>query len=529
MTLLAQFVFANIHFILSIFSALVFFTAGWLYLDAWRADPSKKTPAYRGIGFFLLAISCAMHATAIDLGVFLLATQLIKSLSLVVIWLSLYTEPVLHLPAGTKTTEYLKSVLPFAMVPLFLSLVPLSATLFLIISLTYFRKASEGFEKQLKSAGWAFLFLALSEFISIVFKWNTTTNVFYSNLLSLYGPVWLSVHILELVGLLILFRWVWGYIRFRLQSQLFILSIAISLVVFLTTTALFTFLLFRNIENDALSHLKTDVKILQYTVERLQEEALTNANAVAADSAVRTVMKSGSPDQLYEATANYFTSQKADFLTITSTDGTVLMRTEDKDKRGDNVATDPIIASALEGRQLSTVSTRFGVLSPVVEIRAAVPVKESTDSGRVLGVVSTGFIIDDAFVDGVKEITGLDVTIFADDKRSATTFVGPDGRSRSLGTKEANKTILDTVLNKGEIYSGASQVLHQPYYTSYSPLKTLGGKPIGMLFVGKPQTALVDTARKSIDLTFLGSVLLMMLSIFPAYLISRYINEQLES
>jgi hypothetical protein len=50
-----------------------------------------------------------------------------------------------------------------------------------------------------------------------------------------------------------------------------------------------------------------------------------------------------------------------------------------------------------------------------------------------------------------------------------------------------------------------------------------------MLFVGKPQTTLLETAQKSIQLTFLGSFILMALSLIPAYFLSRYMQKQIEA
>ena len=81
------------------------------------------------------------------------------------------------------------------------------------------------------------------------------------------------------------------------------------------------------------------------------------------------------------------------------------------------------------------------------------------------------------------------------------------------------------MLEKGEQFTGPAEVLNQPYYTAYSPLKTADGEVVGMLFVGKLQTELFAAADRSIQLTFLGSALLMILSTIPAYFVARYIKE----
>ncbi len=519
--MLTQILFFNTgHFALTVLTTFVFFASGLLYFDSWQLNKAKKTPLIRSIGFFILAVVSALHATSLQIPIVILAAQIAKITGLSLILVSLMKEPVLHKPE-TKKSE-LAIFVPLLLPTLSSSLAPLSAVLTLAIAAWYFRKATEGLEKQLMPAGVAFLFLALGEFTNITFIWSDTTNVFWSKMLSQYSLIWNIQHIFELIGVIILGLWVWGYIRFRLQIQLFATTVASILSVFLVTTFFFTFLLLKNLESDALSHLKTDVNVLQYALNRLQLETLSHAKSVAQDSAFNEALTSNNTTNLYKTTSDFLLSQGTNFLTIASTSGEVIMRGEDREKIGDNIAEDPVAKSAISGQPLSTIVINEGINAPIVSVKAATPIKQG-------GAVVTGFIIDSAFVDGVKDVTGLDVTVFGGDKRAATTFIAPDGKSRFVGTIETDKKVTTTVLEKGEAYVGAASVLNQPYYTAYSPLKTLGDKTIGMLFVGKPQTTLLEAAQKSIDLTFLGCVILMGLSIIPSFYLARFIREQVES
>jgi hypothetical protein len=544
--MLTQILFLNTgHFAFTILSAFTFFAAGLLYLDSWQVDRLKKTPLFRSIGFFLLA--AVTIATFFPFPIITTLAQIIKIGGLSLIFLSLAREPILgkpgtNIPLPTIDTQPAQSVIneakstktkkkaklkmaafiPFALPIISYSLVPLSAVLFLLIALLYFRKSTEGLEKQLKPAAFAFLFLALAEFVNISFFESGTLNVFLSRMLADFGVVWIIHHLLGLTGIIILLTWVWGYIRFRLQTQLFATIVGSILIVFLATTSLLTFILLKNLENDALEHLKTDVNVLQYALNSLRFEALSHAGVVAQDSSLREALKQGSSSDLYKITSDFMLSQNTSFLAVASSSGEVLMRAENRDQVGDNISEDPVAKSALAGLPLSTINVSEGITYPKVSVKAAVPIKDG-------GAIVTGFVIDSAFVDGVKDLTGLDVTVFGGDKRAATTFVAPDGKSRSIGTLATDKKIIDAVLEKGEIYIGASNVLNQPYYTAYSPLKTSGDKTIGMLFVGKPQTTLFTTAQRSIDLTFLGSVILMIISIMPAYFLSKYIGEHVEA
>ncbi len=513
---LQQLLFANLHFIISVIGVLIFLATALLYFDSWKVSPKKKTPLLRSIGFFLLAGSSALHATSLDLPSLLFSLQLMKIIGLGFILISLAKEPVLHKPVH----NIFLVPLPFTLLQS--SLMPLSAVLYLLIALTYFRKASEGLERQLRPAGFAFMLLAISELINISFFWEDTSIVFLSKLLSEYGLVSIISHLVELTALIILGIWTWGYIRFRLRIQLFTVTITMSFLIFVVTTFFFTFLLLRNLEEDALSNLRTDVNVMHYALERLQAEALADARSVAQDRGVKEAFSKNDSATLYQNTSAIMLSQNTSFLQLVSPNGEVVMRAEDRESIGDNQKEDPVVKSALSGNQLATVIKNEGTLAPIIHVKAAAPIENG-------GAVVTGFTVDNAFVDGVKDITGLDVAVFGGDSRAATTFVAADGKSRFVGTKETNEKILQTVLRDKKNFSGTAQILNQPYYTVYSPIKTLDDKVIGMLFVGKLQTTLIDTAKRSIELTFLGSIALMILSMIPAYFLSKFMQEHAEA
>lgn len=525
--MLLNFLFFNVvHFALSIFGALVFFSAGWLYLDSWNVARKNKTPLFRCLGFFLLALVSIAHATSIEDPQIETVRELAKIMGLGFILLSLFVEPILDPPK--KPQSQTLAILPISLSFVSSALTPVSGVLYLLVALMYWFKTGAGYEKQLRPAFFAFLFLALGEFTKITTIWQDTAIVFWSNILTKFGPVWILQHTFETIGVIILAIWIWGYTRFRLQVQLFIISVSLSLIIFLATAVLFSFLLLKNIEADALSHLKTDLNVLQYTIERLGQEAQASSRVLTKDSDFRRAFATTDKESLYNITQDFMVNTNLSFLQISSLSGEILARAEDKEKIGDTVAEDPLVKSALANIPLSTIVTQEGITSPEVQVKTAVPILD-TSTGSVLGVVITGMTLDNAFVDGVKKVTGLDTSVFGDNKRAATTFLAPDGTSRLLGTLETDEEIIKTVLEQGKTFTGANQVLNQPFYSAYAPLKTVDDKTVGMLYIGKLQTTLFAAAEKSIQLTFLGSVLLILLSLIPAYFISRFIKEQMEA
>ena len=128
----------------------------------------------------------------------------------------------------------------------------------------------------------------------------------------------------------------------------------------------------------------------------------------------------------------------------------------------------------------------------------------------------------------MKKATGLEASIYGDNKISATTLIGSDGKTRLNGISEENKNIKSKVLGKGEAYEGGISFANVPYYASYLPLKDIDNNPVGMLFVGSRQIGVLQTAARSIELTFIIAAFLLVFSVIPAIIISKYISRQLE-
>lgn len=295
--------------------------------------------------------------------------------------------------------------------------------------------------------------------------------------------------------------------------------------VFLVTTIGFTALLLKNIEDSESTHLKTDVNMLQYSIDSRKAQTLSDAQVVAQNVDVIQAVIEGNKNKLKDVATSALLSKKQGMLTIVSKDGVVLARGDDPEKTGDSFSDDSIVKRALKGDSVSTILTKDGVVAPTVSVRSAVPVQNGTTT---VGAVIVGQDIDNAFVDGVKEATGLDVSVYADNIRSATTYVTPDGRSRWIGIKENNSKIKSTVLSSGTPYVGEVDILNVSYLAAFSPMKDIDNVVVGMLFAGREQSSLLMAAGQSIELTFLVSVVLLVLSIVPAFFASHYLSNQIK-
>ena len=188
------------------------------------------------------------------------------------------------------------------------------------------------------------------------------------------------------------------------------------------------------------------------------------------------------------------------------------------------MSSDPLIKRTLLGETVSSLITREGVISPQVLIRSATPISKDD---KIIGAVMTSTLIDSPFVDGIKQTTGLEATIFGDDKISATTLLLPDGKTRTLGLSEVNSKVKQQVLTQGKSYTGSISLSGKPYFAAYLPLKDIDNQPVGMLLVAKEQVDVLQTAARSIELTFLSTIILFLLSFFPTRFIANYLTKQL--
>src|SRR3989344_1484396 len=519
-----QFLLENFHFAVNLFSALVFFAVFWLYWDSRQGRVSFKEVT-KLLGFLLLTFSFFIHATHIESA--FLVNPLVnptvvdvlfstaRLLGYLLIILGLFLEPLSKTPIKDKSTS-LALILPSSATLLY----PVLAS---VIGFVYLRRATLGMEKHLKTPALAFYLLTLSELLHLTNLWQKTPDIDVYTLIAPFGIIWLSSHLVLLVSVAILGRWVFGYLLKRFQSQLFMIFTLVIQVIFLLTTVSFTGLLVKNLEHETLNQIEVDAKVLTFAVDAKKDTLIADSLLLAKDQKVTAAFEASVKSDVSKLVEDFLLAKKLSTVVIVDTDGLVIARGEDRDRIGDSLSSDPLVKKALLGSTVVAIVTKEGALTPEVSIRVATPV---TANDETIGVALLGSAIDNAFVDGVKDTTGLAVSIYADNKLSATSLVLPDGKTRPLGLTEENQTVKTKVLQEGEKFTGAVRLLNTDYFAAYLPLLDSDNTPVGMLFVGKPQTTVLQTAAYSVSLTFMLSALLLAFSPLPAYLVARGIAKQ---
>lgn len=95
-------------------------------------------------------------------------------------------------------------------------------------------------------------------------------------------------------------------------------------------------------------------------------------------------------------------------------------------------------------------------------------------------------------VDSVKEVSGIDATIFWEDTRMLTTIELENG-NRAIGTK-ASAEVTNRVVKEGKDYFSSHVLVGGKYYYGYYvPLRNPDSTVVGMVFVGKSSELIVET------------------------------------
>lgn len=548
-----QFWIRNAQYILETFFSFSLVIAGWIYIDGWITERKVKT-LIRAAGFLTMAAWALLGAAPVPI-IREAFSDMIGLTGFALLFVSLLIDPVPVRPgqesprifgkiwirmlflglgavAAALAISYLRPLfipfLPAFILPWRFSLEPKLWMLVLcaLIAFFFWIHYERGIQREWKMLYYAFLFLAFSLVFSAATLWQNSSNVLVARILAPYHFVWIIEHMFKFAAGLFLWLWAWGFIRFRVFPQIFSSFVALAFVTFVLTTITYTGFMLTRIRASTSDDLKTNVKTLEFALGKVKESAILAARITSANPQIREAIRRGDRKVLFQNLNALMFENNTDFMLAVNKGGEVIIRAEDEEHFGDSLADDPVIWRALDGKAVVTTSARREIATPTVSIRAASPIVDTSESGEteIIGAIVTGYLLDLAFVDGIKELTDLDIAVFANDTSAATTFVVSDSGMRLLGARETNHTITDTVLKKGDSYLGSAVVLNQPFLAAYIPLKDVENTTIGMLFTGRSQAAILALATDTMRLSFSISILLIFLSIVPLWLLSKFIT-----
>ncbi len=482
------------------------------------------TDGIRVLGFLILAISFVIEGTMIEGNIekFGILELVLRSVGYLGVFVGICCENVQDKPKSKR--EIVRAIAPIS-IPTYVWLGVIPVVLTAMISVFYVRKAIFGLEAHVKPVAIAFTLFCLAQFLSLACFLQASPQIMLFTLFHPYGAVWSVELLLYGIAALILGRWVFGYLLKQFETQLFMILSLLIVVIFLVTAVTFTGLLLGNIQTESMRQLMHDAKVLQYALDTKREASIADAQVLAQNPVVLSASQQASRSgELTIQAEQFLLSKQHSYVVITDANGQIIARGDDAQKIGDSISSDTMFRRAKDGNVSSTIVTSAGVLAPVVSLRAAAPIMADK---KVVGTVIIGTAIDNAFVDGIRTATGLEASVYGDFTVSATTLVESDGTTRLVGTKAVDSAIKERVLHLGETFSGSTTIGSTAYSAVFVPLVDVDTNPVGMLFVGRPQAVVMQAASHSIELTFIATSILVMLSLVPSYLIARSIANQL--
>lgn len=468
--------------------------------------------------YFLLARSFELPESA------LVAFEVLFLLALYLLTAGFYLESI-PLLRGSKTVLLYKPkrwMLVVLSVPLVVSFAVSFnglVSVYLFISfLLLLVKAVEGRRKELAPLVLGFFFLLLA-YLALVFNdllamdlrfdfWTGPRGVFHTLDLFFIFIAWFYF-----VG-----RYAYYFLRFRIRPALFMNFFASSLFIFISVVVVFLVVLLNDFQSNTLANLKASSDALELAVVELRNDSILAAKALRSNVIILNGVELEDSGVLESAVQGIFETSSADVIVVTNEAGLSLYDTSNPDVYGANFSNDKYFLRALDGEATNTLTAEPGILAPMIVAKTYLPVVQN---GQIIGAVMVEFFVDDQLLDNLKQKTGLDMTLFVGNTRSATTFTMDTGLQRLNGTFEESEEVLETVLEQGEVFEGTVNVFNEEYLGVYSPLKDDDGTIIGMIFVGEPSRVLLAIASESVQVTLRITSILVLLSLIPNYFFVR--------
>ena len=489
------FILHNLHFALELIGALVFLMGAWLSFDAYLVRPSSAS-VLKTIGFSLLAVWQVVHSFGAGGDVGNYVASIIYIAGLLVVIVSFMAEAK---PLTTRAIIILPAFGALLIPVRFIEFAGLAVIAFLA-----YRKANRDLDPAQAPLWKGFSLLALGALF----------GHFYG--LDSVNAAWGIGHIFELAGFVSLAWWVWQYLRLRLHESLILIFVSASLFIATAVTLAFSTILINRIEHETEQSLLTDVRVLDFAIQGLKEEASAKVQLLALNEKLPSLIQKNSVPELESLATGFLDAENLGFLTVTDENGIVLMRAHAVATRGDDISKDRTVDEALQGKPYTTIKSGS---AEKFSIRASAPVYSAKN--KIIGVLVAGFPLDSALVDKIKRVTGLDMSVYEGDIAVANTALNVDGRSRIIGIRLADTAVADAVLSRGEAITVRTEILSRPFLASYLPITNGDNAIVGMLSAAKPQQDILELANATNRLTLATVIILLLILSTPIYFLTR--------
>jgi len=537
-----------LHFIVSVFAILVCLSSGWLFLLTYEYEKKLHT-VWRSVGFFSLAIAfflLILERKFQSLGLVAVVFEVIGFFS---IYLGVFAEPKLSQLIETsegkskkeitsrKKNALLKrlrsdlltlgllvvgvlviiNVFPLLKGYLFTGL-EIVAAIFIVATIVLQRKRYLGerkgklVKKQNLYPLVGFTFLLLRGVSLALYRLPELDLVALRNLTLDFGTTWQFSVLFTFLGFLFLAIWTWNFVKVRTVLRTYIVVLIVAIIVSTLGSLIFANFVFQTVESNNLHLMTQGANTQNLMLQDRSDKALFTAKMMASNSSLVDKIYNDYYTAARKEAEIYLENSGADILRIYGPKGRILISPSDTRDEGRAIDNDALLTQALnEKKVMQALDTQPGVLADILVARAIYPI---VSNEKIIAAIEIGYKFDTAFVDYFQRETGLDATIYANAKRSATTIKTLDGVSRWVGSEETNPKVIEKVLGQGKSYSTATDRLGQKYYSAFKPVKNSQGEVVSMVSVGTPTHSLIeDTRQKLIDTLLIVTIISLLVAL----------------
>ena len=305
-------------------------------------------------------------------------------------------------------------------------------------------------------------------------------------------------------------------IRFRMFNTLksritfpiliVLLCMISAMVIYVART---TRLLSESFDRDRLTAASQAVQAYLRAKER---QIHTSAIAISNSAELIRLINEGSTAGVFQYLVDAKALLNVHEVIIVGHDGSIIAHSNMREGYVSNI---PLITMGLNDEILA-----FYTRTPTNDMIMTTFAPLNAGNGNVANVVVNLVIGTYAFVDDLKAIFNVDITIFAGNMSVATTLVHPETGYRTSGTP-IRQDIGDRVLGQSTPYRLFLDVLGVlPYYAYYFPLFDADGiTPSGMIFVGISRESILGIVTEQLRNVILISMLGIVIVSVSAFLL----------
>ena len=259
-------------------------------------------------------------------------------------------------------------------------------------------------------------------------------------------------------------------------------------------------------ENSIYEELKIGIDVIENNIQATLNNHKSLSQVTVQRNSIKNAFKYNDINELKRLSQIIIDNNNIEYTTYINDQGIVISRNH-SDITGDSLMGMYIVSEMFKTGQVTSgvgksATAEFALLS-------SAPIKD--DNGNIIGALITGSDwTNNQIVDSYKDTLNMEVTIFKEDERVATTITNERG-NRSTGTRLTNQEIVNDVLIKQEMVLSENTLFGLVHFTIYKPI-IQNNDSIGILFVGKDISDLITT-RNSI------TTWILIISIFLGVLI----------